>query len=135
MSDNTQYRPICTTKASPICCSDRFGGITILVVIGIVIISFPLTFYYGLEYHKRNQFSTEPSYCRVNKVGKAMIGAVGLSPGYEWNIDIVKQSQDNNSTKDLIVLRSNITGFAWDNSEQPHLVSYMIILLLSQGKI
>ncbi|CAF1568536.1 unnamed protein product [Rotaria magnacalcarata] len=126
MSSNTQYQTIPARKT--IICREKCGGCLALASGMLLFLSFisgmPIVVSYGLEYHKVDSFSTQPSYCRVNAIGRhGRLSFKGVHSGYvDWNVDIVKQPQDNNASNHLVVLRRNVTALAFYDTERQYSV-------------
>jgi len=108
MSSATQYHSVPTTSTRTYttsrCASTLYSaaacGAFLCIVAGI-----PSIVYGVLQYVHANKFSEEPSSCRINAIGKE---SGRWRVGREWNVDIVKQSNSNNSRKELVVLRSDL---------------------------
>jgi len=129
MSNNTQYQPVATTTTSRETCRSRSGlrSLSVTLVLLSIVVGIPLIIFYGLAYNKRDNFSTEPSYCRINAIGEVRETSLwGTGGGYKWNADILKQPPDNNASKlkDPIVLHPNVTTLAHKKAELQYSVSY-----------
>ncbi|CAF3169874.1 unnamed protein product [Rotaria socialis] len=110
MNSGTQYRSVPTTKITNTKNSYRTQS-TYFIGIAILCIAFgiPLIIYGAFEYKIFNNFSTQPSYCRVNGIEtQRQIRKILSRVDPIWNVDIIKQPQSSNSAKDLLILRSNL---------------------------
>ncbi|CAM4740507.1 unnamed protein product [Rotaria magnacalcarata] len=110
MNSATQYRSVPTTKIADIKNGYRTES-TYFIGIAILCTAFgiPLIIYGAFEYKIFNNFSTQPSYCRVNGVEtQRQIIKILSRVDPVWNVDIIKQPQSSNSAKDVLILRSNL---------------------------
>jgi hypothetical protein len=116
MSSATEYQSVPTTiqpksRRHRPSCYDFPVILALCATSGIllIVVGIPYIVVGVLEYKKVDYLSTQPSSCRVNTVGREGTTGMIFSNAYPvWNVDIVKQSQSNNSEKNLVVLRSSL---------------------------
>lgn len=113
MSSNTQYEAVATATTTTAhtgsgrCSSCLECVIGFLIALSIVL-SVPFIVFYALEYNKRA--SIQPSYCRVNAIGTELGTKLRVRGSVFpfWNVDVVKQTQNNSTEKNIVVLRSSL---------------------------
>ena len=111
MSNDTEYQPVPTTIERTPTTGPRCSVSTALICLGCIFVTFgvPGILLGAFKYDKANSFITEPALCRVNTIGTERMGTIKTSATYPvWNVDIVKEADSNDATKNLTILRSSI---------------------------
>lgn len=111
MSDNTEYQPVPTTieRTDATRCRCSVSGPLICFGFILIIAGVPGILIGALKYDRANSFNAQPGLCRVNAIGTERIGTMKTSANYPvWNVDIVKQADSSDATKNFTVLRSSV---------------------------
>ena len=120
MSSTTEYQPVPTTTTNKVprkttLCSENIrhctGYPTILTTVLIFVgFGLPLFIVGVLGYMRIENFSKQPSSCRVNSIGTIQKSGWRLSGSVfpVWNVDIVTQSPTISGTNNISVLHSNL---------------------------
>lgn len=77
-----------------------------IFIIVIVIMGTPWIVWGTFKYDRANRFITQPGLCRVNSIEVDRSGNTFYSI---WNVDIVRQSENNDAKKNLTVLHSSLS--------------------------
>jgi hypothetical protein len=117
MNSAAEYQSIPTTKTQ--IKGHRREGLVKGLFFLIFFASFgaPFIIFGVLRYKYVNEFSTQPSSCRVNAIGAELKTRWKSRNSFYpiWNVDIVKQSTVNSAAKDLVVLRSDLNIWGSNN--------------------
>lgn len=111
MSKDTEYRPVPALNGRIQATNRRCLLFNYLIPLGLIFITMgvPGVFFGAINYYKANSFITEPGLCRVNAVGTEPVHTIKTSTNYPvWSVDIVKQADSDDATKNMTILRSNV---------------------------